>query len=130
MNASSESGLWALTITRGSTDVIRNWDETPPKFTLLRVIAHHRTEKNRVTKTKRAVIQQRVNPETSSAIIQIAHHALGPHSCRGHSGIRSLKLSVLPCPLAEDEAAPIFVRFYLAPPASPGGPALKRRRNQ
>src|ERR1035441_7446859 len=89
MNASSESGLWALTITRGSTDVIRNWDETPPKFTLLRVIAHHRTEKNRVTKTKRAVIQQRVNPETSSAIIQIAHHALGPHSCRGHSGMRS-----------------------------------------
>src|ERR1019366_7745576 len=78
MNASSESGLWALTITRGSTDVIRNWDETPPKFTLLRVIAHHRTEKNRVTKRKRAVIQQRVNPETSSAIIRIAHHALGP----------------------------------------------------
>src|ERR1039458_3487995 len=34
------------------------------------------------------------------------------------------------CSLAEDEAAPTFVRFYLAPPASPRGPALKRLRNQ
>src|ERR1035438_8956197 len=33
MNASSESGLWALTITRGSTDVIRNGMRLHPVYT-------------------------------------------------------------------------------------------------
>src|ERR1017187_2047505 len=94
MNASSESGLWALTITRGSTDVIRNGMTLHPVYTTASDCPSQNREKPCDKKEKGG------HPTACEPGNFVRDHPncasrAGPASCRGHCGIRSLKLSVL-----------------------------------
>jgi len=52
--------------------------------------------------------------------------ALHAHAAKFRCGIwdRAFKALHTTCSLAADEAALILARFYMSPPASPGGPAF------
>src|SRR5689334_2597752 len=79
--------------------------------------------KRRRTKTKRAVI--RAGCELRSSVgghLICAMHALRP-KLQG-TDVRAFGTSRTACSLAADEAALILARFYMSPPAGPGGPTI------
>ena len=117
MKASSESGLWALTISRESTDIIRGGVELILVYT--RESRHPWWELEKPDKKgKGRSSDQRVTWDFIQPIIRNAHHAPSPKL----AGVISDRCepSRTTWSLAADEAAPIFVRFYMAPPAGPG----------
>jgi hypothetical protein len=59
------------------------------------------------------------------SIIRIAHHAPSPIQV-GHRKIRSPGTPSAACSVAVDEAAPIFIRFYIGTSRQPWRAGLKR----
>ena len=67
-----------------------------------------------------------MNWKVPLAVIQFARRAL----CQNFTAldVRAFGACRTACSLAADEAALILARFYMSPPANPGGLAFKRRR--
>src|SRR3954464_7961188 len=110
MKASSESGLWALTISRGVTEVIAGLANlqcsTPQVATLLRQKEMGKGGQSLGLRT----------PKPSLAIIRFAHYA----PCPNHSGsvnptVRLLRYCVIRSPR---KVALYVIRFYMSPPAN------------
>jgi hypothetical protein len=65
-----------------------------------------------------------VNWKTLLAVIKFAHHAQCLKFIQGTVDVRAFRFFRTTCSLAAGEAALILARFYMSPPANPGGLAF------
>ena len=113
MKASSESGLWALTISRGATDVICG--VTHPVYTTVRIGPLPVPEFRANEKGGHSPGRKLGRLCWRSSFLRSRRRAelLAPMN-------PTVPISRTACSLTGGEAALILARFYQAPPAGPG----------
>src|ERR1035441_9862854 len=124
MKASSESGLWALTISWGATGFIREPSVYTTRGWRLRMEGRIPVEKQK-KKGKGRPPDWVVNWEAT-----VGDHPVSAYDALpciiGRSVNPTVRCFLTTCSLPADEAALIVVRLYMSPPANPGWGGLRK----